>query len=100
MPCPRTLPKASFRNSQALNMRYDEPYIQTYPFDKIVEGLLQPEMILETVEIVKGAIEKGVLVDLIINNRAGGNAPLIAREIAEKLIPKPPPKVKRQLRLW
>jgi hypothetical protein len=40
-----------------------------------VEGMMAPEMILETVEIIKGAIEKDVLVNLIINNRAGGNAP-------------------------
>ena len=62
--------------------------------------MLQPEMVLETVEIVKGAIEKGVLVNLIINNRSGGNAPFIAREIAERLIPKPPPKTKGQMSSW
>jgi hypothetical protein len=32
-------------------MRYDESYIQAYPFDKIGEGTLQSEMILETVLI-------------------------------------------------
>lgn len=71
------------------DMRYEDAYARAYPFDKMVEGMLQPEMILETVEIVKGAVEKGVLVNLIVNNRAGGNAPLIAGEIAERLIPKP-----------
>jgi hypothetical protein len=53
-----------------------------------VEGMLQPEMVRETVEIVKTATEKGMMVYLIINNRAGGNAPLIAREIAEKFMGK------------
>jgi hypothetical protein len=57
-------------------------------------------MVLETVEIVKGAIEKWVLVILIINNRSGENAPMVAREIAERLIPKPPPKTKGQMSLW
>jgi hypothetical protein len=57
-------------------------------------------MVRETVEIVKGAIEKGVLVNLIINNRAGGNAPLIAREIAEKFIGKKEPEVSQQRGLW
>ena len=61
---------------------------------------MQPEMVLETVEIVKTAIEKGVLVNLLINNRAGGNAPLIAREIAEKFMGKMEPEVSRQLGLW
>jgi len=62
--------------------------------------MMQPEMVLETVEIVKTAIEKGVLVNLLINNRAGGNAPLIAREIAEKFMGKMEPEVSRQLGLW
>ena len=38
-------------------------------------------MTLETVEIMKASIDKGVLVNLIINNRAGGNAPLVARRL-------------------
>jgi uncharacterized protein YecE (DUF72 family) len=83
-----------------LNMRYEDSYVRAYPFDRLVEGMLAPEMILETVEIVKGAIEKDVLVNLIINNRAGGNAPMIAQIIAEKLIPKPTPKTEAQKRLW
>jgi len=47
--------------------------------------MLQPEMLLGSVEIVKSTIEKGVRVNLIINNRAGGNAPMIAQIIAEKI---------------
>jgi hypothetical protein len=81
-------------------MRYEDSYVRAYPFDRLVEGMLQPEMILETVDIIKGAIEEGVLVNLIINNRAGGNAPMIAQIIAEKLIPKSPPKTKGQMSLW
>jgi uncharacterized protein YecE (DUF72 family) len=83
-----------------LNVRYEDAYAKAYPFDRLVEGMLQPEMVLETVEIVKGAVEKGVLVNLIINNRAGGNAPMIAQAITEKLIPKPTPKTKTQMSLW
>jgi hypothetical protein len=83
-----------------LNMRYEDAYFKAYPFDKLVEGMLQPEMVLETVEIVRGAIEKGLLVNLIINNRAGGNAPMIAQLIAEKLTPKTPPKINGQMSLW
>jgi hypothetical protein len=61
---------------------------------------MAPEMVLETVEIVKAPIENGVMVNLIVNNRAGGNAPLIAQAIAQKLIPKPTPKTEGQMRLW
>jgi len=55
--------------------------------------MLDPEMVRETVEIVKTAIEKGMMVYLIINNRAVGNAPLIAKEIAKKFMAKKEPEV-------
>jgi hypothetical protein len=83
-----------------LNMRYEDSYVKAHPFDKLVGGTLQPEMVLETVEILKGAVEKGVLANLIINNRAGGNAPMIAREIVEKFVGKKELKRKQQLKLW
>ena len=83
-----------------LGMRYEDAYAKAVPFDRLVEGMLQPEMVLDSVRIIKGAIEKGVLVNLIINNRAGGNGPLIAREIAEKFIGKPKPKTPQQKNLW
>jgi hypothetical protein len=81
-----------------LNMRYEDAYAKAYPFDRLVEGMMAPEMVLETVDFIKGAIEKGVLINLL--NRAGGNAPIIAQIIAEKLIQKPTPKPKGQLSLW
>jgi hypothetical protein len=83
-----------------LGMRYEEAYAKAHPFDKLVEGMMSPEMVLETVEILRTAIEKGVLVNLIINNRAGGNAPLIALEIAEKFLGKPKSKTPLQMNLW
>jgi uncharacterized protein YecE (DUF72 family) len=85
-----------------LRMRYEESYIQAYPFDKIVDGMLQPEMILETVDIMVQGVKQGMLVNVIINNRAGGNAPLLAQIIAKKFLQrvKPPPKPKGQLSFW
>jgi hypothetical protein len=83
-----------------LGMRYEDAYAKAYPFDKLVEGMMAPEMVLETVEIMKAAIEKGVLVNLIINNRAGGNAPLIAQKIAERFLGKPKSKTLQQMNLW
>jgi uncharacterized protein YecE (DUF72 family) len=83
-----------------LGMRYDDSYIKAYPFDSLAKGMMAPEMILETVEIVKNAIEKGMLVNLIINNRAGGNAPLIAQAIAEKFLPKKRSTPDKQRTLW
>jgi hypothetical protein len=57
-------------------------------------------MVLETVDLIKGAIEKGVLINLLINNRAGGNAPMIAREIATKFLGKQKSKTPHQMKLW
>jgi hypothetical protein len=42
-------------------------------------------MIEDTAKIVNEAIKDKVQVNLIINNRAGGNAPLIAEETADRL---------------
>jgi hypothetical protein len=42
-------------------------------------------MILATVKIIKEAIKDKVQVNLIINNRAGGDAPMIAQKIADRL---------------
>ena len=47
--------------------------------------MIDPEMIEDTAKIVNEAIKDRAEVNLIINNRAGGNAPLIAEKIAERL---------------
>ena len=56
-------------------MSYEESYANAFPFDKMVPGMLDPEMIEDTVKIVNEAIKGKVQVNLIINNRIGGNAP-------------------------
>jgi uncharacterized protein YecE (DUF72 family) len=85
-----------------LGMRYEDSYVQAFPFDELVEGMVRPEMILETVEIMRQGVEQGVLVNVIINNRAGGNAPLLAQMIARKFLRSitPVPKPKGQMSLW
>ncbi|MBW1682746.1 MAG: hypothetical protein JRJ35_17530 [Deltaproteobacteria bacterium] len=40
-------------------------------------------MVEESADIAARAMEQGVRVSVIVNNRAGGNAPLIARHVAE-----------------
>jgi hypothetical protein len=42
-------------------------------------------MIEDTVKIVSKVIKDKIQVNLIINNRAGGNAPLIAQKITDRL---------------
>jgi len=50
----------------------------------MVPGMLDPEMIEDTAKIVNEAIKDKVEVNLIIKNRAGGNAPLIAQKVADR----------------
>ena len=51
--------------------------------------MLQPEMVLETVEIMRQAVEKGITVNVIVNNRAGGNAPYDCPRDCKKIFAKP-----------
>jgi uncharacterized protein YecE (DUF72 family) len=83
-----------------LGMRYEDSYMRAFPLDRVVEGMLRPEMVLETVDIMSQAVNQEVLVNVIINNRAGGNAPLIAQKIARKFLERVAPAPKKQLGLW
>lgn len=88
-----------------LGVRYEDTYVQAFPFAKLVDGLWQPEMVLETADLMGQAVHQGITVNVIINNRAGGNAPLLAQMIAGKFLergaPVPKPEgPKGQLRLW
>jgi hypothetical protein len=85
-----------------IGMRYEDSYVQAFPFDKLVEGMLRPEMILETVDLMMEAVNQRVVMNVIINNRASGNAPLLAQMVARKFLKEVEPalKPKRQLGLW
>ncbi|RLF53895.1 MAG: DUF72 domain-containing protein [Thermoplasmata archaeon] len=69
-------------------MRYEDAYARAHPFNALVDGMMDPRMVDETVEIMETAINEGVQVNVIVNNRAGGNAPLIARQIARLFLRK------------
>ena len=58
-----------------LRMSYEESYAKPFPFDKMASGMLDPEMIEDVALIMNEAIKEKIQVNLIINNRAGGNAP-------------------------
>jgi uncharacterized protein YecE (DUF72 family) len=51
----------------------------------MIPGMLDSEMIEDTAKIINEAQKDKVQVYPIINNRAGGNAPLIAEKIADRL---------------
>ncbi len=51
----------------------------------MIPGMLDSEMVEDTAKIVNEAIKDEVQAYHIINNRAGGNAPLIAEKIVDRL---------------
>jgi uncharacterized protein YecE (DUF72 family) len=69
-----------------IGMRYEAAYARAYPFDKMVDGMMQDEMVIEAIALSKIAAEKAITMNVIINNRAGGNAPMIAREIVNNFL--------------
>jgi uncharacterized protein YecE (DUF72 family) len=66
--------------------RYEEAYAQAHPFNGLVESMLNPLMIEETAELMWEAIDQNVRVNIIVNNRAGGNAPLVGRLVAKRFL--------------
>jgi uncharacterized protein YecE (DUF72 family) len=76
-----------------LGMRYEEAYAKAYPFNRMIEGMMTPGMIEDTVELLTRGIEHGVGMNVVINNRAGGNAPMIAQKISERLLQLGSPRV-------
>jgi uncharacterized protein YecE (DUF72 family) len=71
-----------------LRMSYEESYGKAFPFDKVVEGMLNPRMVEDLVRLMWEGIKRKTQMIIIINNRAGGNAPSMAREIGERFLSK------------
>ena len=69
-----------------IGTRYQQAYEKAYPFDKMVDGMLQPRMVEDTATITREAVDKRTSVVVAINNRAGGNAPIIAQMVAEMFL--------------
>jgi hypothetical protein len=65
-------------------MRCEDVYAKAYPFDKMVDGIMQDEKVVEATAISKVAADKASTMKVIIINRAGGDAPLIDREFVRK----------------
>ena len=68
-------------------MSYEESYAKAFPFDKMVDGMLNPPMIEDVIDLIlEGMKNRERRMMIIINNRAGGNGPLIAQSIAARLL--------------
>jgi uncharacterized protein YecE (DUF72 family) len=66
--------------------RYEEAYAKAHPFDSLVDEMFNPGMVLGTAELMWTAVDHGVRINIIVNNRAGGNAPLVSQQIAERFL--------------
>jgi uncharacterized protein YecE (DUF72 family) len=78
--------QAIIRLMTPLGSRYEDAYAQAFPFDRLVEGMLQPRMIEETAQLMTTGIKQSVQVNIIINNRAGGNAPRMAQLLTRRFL--------------
>ena len=61
-------------------MRYEDAYARFHPFDRLME--IPESAIKETAQIVRELSSEGTEVLVTVNNRAGGNAPEILRQLA------------------
>jgi len=65
-------------------MRYEDAYARAHPFNALVEGMLNRQMVKETAGLMREAVDQDAQPHVIINNRSGGNAPIIAQKVAEE----------------
>ena len=69
-----------------IGTRYEDAYAKAFPFNRLMEEMIQPGMIPQTVSLMWEALRNDVEINLIINNRAAGNAPLLAQRIVRKFV--------------
>ena len=67
-------------------VRYEDAYARAHPFNALIKGMQTPEMVKDTTQLIKRAIEEKIRINVIVNNRAGGNAPLIAQQVAREFL--------------
>ncbi|MBE0617417.1 MAG: DUF72 domain-containing protein, partial [Proteobacteria bacterium] len=68
------------------DVRYEDAYAAAHPFDRLVPGMLDPTMVRDTADLMREATGRGERIHVIVNNRAGGNSPLIARALARAFL--------------
>jgi len=71
-----------------LRVRYEEAYARAFPFNETVPGMMSPGMVEDSVALMLEGVGQDTLVNVLINNRAGGNAPQIAQEVARRFLEK------------
>jgi hypothetical protein len=78
--------KCVIRLITPLKMKYEDSYLRAYPFNAMVPGMMSHSMIEETINIIEKALSVSQRLRIAINNRAGGSAPLIARELSRAFL--------------
>jgi uncharacterized protein YecE (DUF72 family) len=69
-----------------IGVRYEDAYARAFPFNRLIEEMIQPGMVAQTAELMWEALREQIEINIIINNRAGGNAPDLARRIIRQFI--------------
>lgn len=64
---------------------YEESYELAHPFDRMIPGMMSRNMLEETAELCRDFAAKKRETYVIVNNRSGGSAPLIASSLVERL---------------
>jgi len=65
-------------------VRYEVAFARAHPFDRLVDGMLSERMLDEAAAVMRCAVDAERRVTVIVNNRSGGNAPLIAERLVER----------------
>jgi hypothetical protein len=78
--------QAVIRLMTPIGVRYEDAYAMAFPFDRLIEEMIHPGMIPHTVQLMREAIEGDIDINIIINNRSAGNAPLLARRIVAEFL--------------
>ncbi|HYA40092.1 MAG TPA: DUF72 domain-containing protein [Syntrophobacteraceae bacterium] len=69
-----------------IGIRYEDAYARAFPFNRLIEQMIQPGMISQTAQLMWEALRDDVEINIIINNRAGGNAPGLAQRIVRQFV--------------
>jgi uncharacterized protein YecE (DUF72 family) len=64
------------------NVRYEDAFKLAHPFDQLREDMLAPKLIPDTVAVIEAAVAARKRANIIVNNRAAGNAPILAQRLA------------------
>lgn len=83
--------RSPFRFPASISLKTGSPLhfyrlVRAHPFNALIKGMQSPGMVQDTTQLIKRGIEDKVRINVIVNNRAGGNAPPIAQQVARAFL--------------